>query len=115
MLKMHKHRCGKEFSNTAFYLFFQRYFLYPSMDTWSPAKGRRLSKRGIKKNGKTTDIHIKNLPMLAWRIARGAATIEGLPVATWVAQAIFEKWARRGEGTGTTISPLLSARNRNST
>ena len=42
----------------------------------------------------TTDIHIKNLPLLAWRIARSAATFEGLPVAMWVAQAILEKWER---------------------
>jgi hypothetical protein len=42
----------------------------------------------------TTDIHIKNLPVLAWRIARSAATFEGLPVAMWVAQAILEKWER---------------------
>ncbi len=49
----------------------------------------------IIEKGQTTDIHIKNLSMLAWRIARGAATIEGLPVAMWVAQAIFEKWERR--------------------
>jgi hypothetical protein len=44
--------------------------------------------------GHTTDIHIKNLPVLAWRIARSAATFEGLPVAMWVAQAIIEKWER---------------------
>jgi len=42
----------------------------------------------------TTDIHIKNLPVLAWRIARSAATLEGLPVAQWVAKAIQEKWER---------------------
>ena len=43
---------------------------------------------------RTTDIHIKNLPAQAWRVARGAATLEGLPIAVWVAQAIFEKWER---------------------
>jgi hypothetical protein len=42
----------------------------------------------------TTDIHIKNLPISAWRVARNAATFEGLPVAVWVAQAILEKWER---------------------
>jgi hypothetical protein len=42
----------------------------------------------------TTDIHIKNLPVSAWRVAKSAATFEGLPLAMWVAQAILEKWER---------------------
>jgi hypothetical protein len=42
----------------------------------------------------TADIHIKNLPLRAWRIAKSAAIFEGLSVAIWVAQAIFEKWER---------------------
>ena len=69
--------------------------LYTTSDTRSPTKGHHVGKLGIKKNGQTTDIHIKNLPMIAWRLAKGAATIEGLPIAIWVAQAIFEKWERR--------------------
>ncbi len=69
--------------------------LHTLTDTSSPALGLRMEKLKIKKNGPTTDIHIKNLPILAWRVARGAATILGLPVATWVAQAIFEKWERQ--------------------
>jgi hypothetical protein len=68
--------------------------LYTSTDIRLSTKERLADKLDINKNGQTTDIHIKNLPMLAWRIARGAATIEGLPVATWVAQAIFDKWER---------------------
>ena len=35
----------------------------------------------ILENDQTTDIHIKNLPVFAWRIARSAATLEGLSVA----------------------------------
>jgi len=45
-------------------------------------------------SAQTTDIHIKNLPLKAWRVARSAATLAGLPVAVWVAEAIFEKWER---------------------
>ena len=49
---------------------------------------------GTLETNQTTDIHIKNLPVFAWRIARSAATLEGLSVAQWVAQAIQEKWER---------------------
>jgi hypothetical protein len=42
----------------------------------------------------TADIHIKNLPLRAWRIAKSAAIFEGQSVAMWVAKAIFEKWER---------------------
>jgi hypothetical protein len=48
----------------------------------------------ILETDQTTDIHIKNLPVFAWRIARSASTLEGLSVAKWVAQAILEKWER---------------------
>jgi len=45
----------------------------------------------------TTDIHIKNLPVLAWRVAKSAATLEGTSIASWVAQAILEKWDRQNK------------------
>jgi hypothetical protein len=43
----------------------------------------------------TTDVHVKNLPLTAWRVARGAAIIEGVSIAAWVARAILEKWERQ--------------------
>jgi hypothetical protein len=45
-------------------------------------------------NDQTTDIHIKNLPVSVWRVAKSAATFEGTSIAEWVAQAIIEKWER---------------------
>ena len=42
----------------------------------------------------TTDIHIKNLPVFAWRVAKSAGTLEGTSIAMWVAKAILEKWER---------------------
>jgi hypothetical protein len=59
-----------------------------------PIKENLMQNISILETDQTTDIHIKNLPVLAWRIARSAATLEGLSVAKWVAQAIFEKWER---------------------
>jgi len=43
----------------------------------------------------TKDIHIKDMPTMAWQIAKGAATIEGISVGLWVAKAILEKWGRK--------------------
>lgn len=41
------------------------------------------------------DIHIPNMPEIPWQIAKGAATIDGIPVGLWVALAILEKWDRK--------------------
>jgi hypothetical protein len=48
----------------------------------------------------TTDIHIKNLPVFAWRVAKSAATLEGTSIAMWVAKAILEKWERQDKHNG---------------
>ena len=45
--------------------------------------------------GAVKDIHIPNMPQIPWQIAKGAATIEGIPVGLWVALAILEKWERK--------------------
>ena len=59
-----------------------------------PRKENLMQNINILETDQTTDMHIKNLPVFAWRIARSAATLEGLSVAMWVAQAILEKWER---------------------
>ena len=64
-------------------------------NVWPVAKAVRMQKLDSTKKVQTTDIHVKNLPTVAWRIAKGASTIEGLPIAVWITQAIFEKWERR--------------------
>jgi len=40
------------------------------------------------------DVHIRDIPIQAWKIAKGAATIQGVSIALWVALAILEKWDR---------------------
>lgn len=47
-----------------------------------------------KLTGPTTDVHIPKMPLEAYRIAKGAATIAGEPVRIWIAKAILEKWER---------------------
>jgi hypothetical protein len=59
-----------------------------------PRKENLMQNISILETDQTADIHIKNLPVFAWRIARSASTLEGLSVAKWVAQAILEKWER---------------------
>jgi len=43
----------------------------------------------------TMDVHIPKMPVIPWRIAKGAATIDGMSMGLWVALAIIEKWERR--------------------
>ena len=45
--------------------------------------------------GAVKDVHIPNMPQIPWQIAKGAATIDGIPVGLWVALAILEKWERK--------------------
>ena len=59
-----------------------------------PTKENLMQNISVLETDQTTDIHIKNLPVFAWRVARSAATLEGLSVAMWVARAILEKWER---------------------
>jgi|GEM_PF-4778813 len=43
----------------------------------------------------TVDVHIPKMPITPWRIAKGAAAIDGMSMGLWVALAILEKWERK--------------------
>jgi len=49
----------------------------------------------IRLDGPTVDIHVPKMPKVPWLIARGAATIDGIPVGLWIAKAILHEWERR--------------------
>ena len=44
------------------------------------------------------EVKLKEMPQQAYRIARAAATIAGMPVAMWIALAILEKWDTEKNG-----------------
>jgi hypothetical protein len=65
-----------------------------------PIKEGKMVNIDMLETNQTTDIHIKNLPIFAWRVAKSAATLEGTSIAMWVAKAILEKWDRQDKNIG---------------
>jgi hypothetical protein len=65
-----------------------------------PIKEGKMVNIDMLESNQTTDIHIKNLPVFAWRVAKSAATLEGTSIAMWVAKAILEKWERQDKHNG---------------
>lgn len=43
----------------------------------------------------TVDVHIPKMPVIPWKIAKGAAIIDGMSIGLWLALAILEKWDRK--------------------
>jgi len=43
----------------------------------------------------TVDVHLPKMPVIPWKIAKGAATIDGMSIGLWIALAILEKWEKR--------------------
>ena len=65
-----------------------------------PIKEGKMVNIDMLESNQTTDIHIKNLPVFAWRVAKSASTLEGTSIAMWVAKAILEKWERQDKHQG---------------